>query len=243
MRMNTPVWMGLILSSALASASAYAETDVELSLTPLEYSVTKSDADLDTISIKTDKTELRSLDPNLGIEIFGDHIMATMAFAAGQDATSGTFAGGYEVAPKVYAGLLLEIENTKTETTQKIEATGVETESKEEKKFLGVGPYVYYRAKTTSSIVQAYAALLNASQTETSDAVGTDDTTKIKIMSLSLGGDYYVRLIDRLYVGAGLNYQMSLSGDYSDESNGAKIDGDYKSSSLTVSILEARIAL
>jgi hypothetical protein len=218
---------GLAATPALAK-----DTEMELGLSGLEYTRTQTKGELDDASVETDDTELRTLDPNLTLEVFANKLWLGADMSFGQDATSGTLGAGYAVAPNVYVGGILSIDNAKS----KSETDAANSESTSEDNTLAIGPVALYRVKTSKTLLEAagYLAYLNGK-------IADDTSTqKFQVILMQLGGQYYWEIVDRFLAGVGGSFSFSLQGKYKLESDSGDADGDYKRSSLSIQPLNLK---
>lgn len=229
-----------ILGAALVGANlAHAKTDVELNISGLEYSMTSSKADLDDLTVRTESKDMLTVTPTFDLNVYADKMWIDFGLSTGADANSGTLQGGYEVSPQMYVGALLGYQQKDTEVTRKVTGVGgSKTTTKDKDDSLTIGPMVHYRAKTSASLFEANGALVHIDSKTKNDDGTTDSTTSIKLMALGVSGDYYVKLADRMFVGAGGSYIMSLSGDYSQDTGNTSLDGDYSFSQLKLKLLQ-----
>jgi len=60
-------------------------------------------------------------------------------------------------------------------------------------------------------------------------------------MGLEIGGTYRKAMFDRVYMGAGLSYMLSLSGDAEVEVNDNSDDGDFEMNVLTLTLADIMV--
>jgi hypothetical protein len=234
-----------LLLLACTAAPALARTDVELDIEMLSYADRETKADLDNLTVKGEHTALASVDPSFALDVYADRLWIDFSIERGDaDDQAGTLTAGYEVSPGLFVGALLGIEQTKDKSSTK--ATGVATgkvETEDQSNSLALGPIVHFRSKTASSLLEADGGLIHVDGKTKEDDGTTETTTSFKIMALAASVDYYLKIADRFFVGAGASYVLGMSGDISQDSGATSEDGDYDYSELTVNLLEARVEI
>lgn len=225
------------------AGTAQAKSEIELGLTALEYGATTTESDFDGTKSEDEETNLSTLDPDLRLNVYAPELMLGFGIDAGEDGTSGSLAAGYGVIKgKLYVGGLLNIENRKKkEETKPDVGASVETESTNE--LLVIGPYVEFRNKSGNALLSAGGALARLTSKSESETATGETSSEATVMAINLFGSYHMELIDRVWIGAGLDLTKSLSGEIEAKNGATSVDGDYDLFSYDLTLLDFLIEL
>jgi hypothetical protein len=211
--------------------------DLEVSTTALEIERTEWEADLDLSEIEAERATAVTAVPQLSVDGYAGLWWGSLDLAIGASGKGGSLLGGYLVADNVYAAVELTYIDVDTETKVSVNR-GASTKAEADSKTQIVGGLINYRENGTERLLNAYAGLFFASfegevEIATGAAAGAGDV-EVDYTALEFGGSYHRHFIDRLSVGAGLSYSMTISGD----AEFGNDDGDYDRSSLKLSLLD-----
>lgn len=228
-----------LLICAAATPSLAMATEVELTLPLLISTKVEGEADLDDGEVETSDTSLETVSPIFALDIYAGKLALGLEVDASGDSKSGLIRGGYAVASNIYVGLALGIENSKSEVEVSVDG-GATTDTETKDETMQIGPLVQYRRKTDRDVIEAHAWLARF----TNESTDEDDLTDtFEVTGLDIGADYFYKVVDRLAIGAGLDYFLTLSGDAEIETETDEQDGDFKFTRLALTVLQAKVDL
>lgn len=228
----------LLVCAAATSGLAMA-TEIELTIPLVGYQQTETDTDLDDGDVETKTTDTTTVAPDFSIEIFADDYLLGIDIDASGASKSGAIRAGCLVRPNLYAGLAVGKEDSDSEVEIKVDG-GATTDVDTEQETSVIGPFVHYRSRADKATIEAHALLAQFK----SKSTGEDDlTSTYEMLGLSFGGDYLYKVADRVHIGAGLDYTLSLSGDAEIETEGDDQDGDLDYTQLDLTLLQVRMEL
>ncbi len=220
----------LVLGGLLVAAPTMAKNAGGLSL--LKYSKSTSSTKKDDDKTTVDTTTIATNDPILGLSIYNGNFGLDLTIDPADDAHS-TALPSYQLAPSMYLGLHLGYSSTKADTKP---STGDKTTTKSD--YMSVGPAFFYRNKSSESLILAGAVFYQTTiKTSTGDSSSSD--TKFTVFELS--GEYFRKMFDRFYLGAGLAYGKTLSGTLTTKTNDVSTTQDLDVSALQLTLLEMRL--
>lgn len=227
---------GCMVGSAAWSYGAFAEikTEVELGLPLLAHITYSEESDFDDAADEEVKTSaLVTVPPLLRLSIYAPRFMIETHLS--QFSEFSDILGGYKINPTMYVGLFLGINQNDSKSTTKPEI-GSDTKSETKTNEMDIGPFVRYRSKTFSQIIEATAVLSKEDSSEKRDSGGTGGETKEEKAKMMLGleGSYHAGLAEGVYVGPGLGIAMSLSGSEKKDDEKA----DFKTTTLYLTIAD-----
>lgn len=231
-----------VAAMTLAATSAQAKTEVEIVFDMLTYTDTTIDESSDDVDQDAKDTSLATVSPAFDLNFYADNISIRFDVDATDGNESSGASVGFLMSPNLYVGGFLSLENSKTTTSTKPDG-GEKSETKNEDNSMTIGPFLHYRTKTSAQMIEAEGALgmVNTKEKTTSDAgtgPSTETTEKTEAMVLGVGGNFRKNVFDRVYLGAGLSYVMSLSGESEDDDGTTTTDSDFDIRELKLTLLD-----